>query len=242
MLQRQPRVGDIVEDYCPRERRLSDHAVVAMVGDDVRQTRCTACDAEHEYKQGKVPPGRKKTAGPLAPKPPSAVASIAAPKPPDSGIEFEIAAVDVQAASDEAGPDYEPAPDAAPPAAALPPAPEGSVHRRLIRAVLPRVEGETPTRQAPEFTMHNAGQRPAAHGRPQRPGQGSQPRHGGSPSASHTRYPGSRESSGSHAGARGARGGQSGHGVGGHGPHQAHGQIRRNGPQHGNGPGPRKRH
>lgn len=60
MLQRQLRVGDIVEDYCPRERRLSDHAVVAMVGETIRQTRCTTCDAEHEHKQAKVPVSRKK--------------------------------------------------------------------------------------------------------------------------------------------------------------------------------------
>ena len=51
MQQRQPRLGDIVDDYCPRERRITNHAVVAMVGDEVKQTRCTTCDADHEYKQ-----------------------------------------------------------------------------------------------------------------------------------------------------------------------------------------------
>ena len=60
MQQRQPRLGDIVDDYCPRERRITNHAVVAMVGDEVRQTRCTTCDSEHEYKQAKVPPQRRK--------------------------------------------------------------------------------------------------------------------------------------------------------------------------------------
>ena len=49
MLPRQLRVGDLVDDYCPRERRLSNHAIVALVGEDVRQVRCTTCDAEHEY-------------------------------------------------------------------------------------------------------------------------------------------------------------------------------------------------
>src|SRR5262249_13610357 len=50
MQQRQLRLGDILDDYCPRERRLTNHAIVAMVGADVKQTRCTTCDAEHEYK------------------------------------------------------------------------------------------------------------------------------------------------------------------------------------------------
>ena len=48
MQQRQLRLGDIVDDYCPRERRVTNHAIVAMVEQDVKQTRCTTCDTEHE--------------------------------------------------------------------------------------------------------------------------------------------------------------------------------------------------
>src|SRR5438067_5967735 len=60
MQQRQLRLGDILDDYCPRERRVTNHAVVAMVGHDVKQTRCTTCDTEHEYKHARVPRQRKK--------------------------------------------------------------------------------------------------------------------------------------------------------------------------------------
>ena len=60
MQQRQLRLGDILDDYCPRERRLTNHAVVAMIGQEILQTRCTTCDAEHEYKHAKVPRPRKK--------------------------------------------------------------------------------------------------------------------------------------------------------------------------------------
>src|ERR1700747_698531 len=66
MQQRQLRLGDILDDYCPRERRVTNHAVVAMVGDDVKQTRCTTCDTEHEYKRAKVPRQRRKTETPAA--------------------------------------------------------------------------------------------------------------------------------------------------------------------------------
>ncbi len=59
MEQRRLRLGDNIDDYCPRERRLTTHAIVAMVGDAVKQTRCTTCDAEHVYKGGKVPQRRK---------------------------------------------------------------------------------------------------------------------------------------------------------------------------------------
>ena len=60
MQQRQLRLGDILDDYCPRERRVTNHAVVAMVGDEVKQTRCTTCDAEHDFKHAKVPRQRRR--------------------------------------------------------------------------------------------------------------------------------------------------------------------------------------
>ena len=60
MQQRRFRPGDVLDDYCPRERRITDHAIVAMIDDHIKQTRCVVCDAEHEYKEGKVPPQRRK--------------------------------------------------------------------------------------------------------------------------------------------------------------------------------------
>src|ERR671924_573534 len=62
MQQRRVRLGDILDDYCPRERRITNHVVVAMIDDEVKQTRCTTCDADHEYKQARVPPQRRKKA------------------------------------------------------------------------------------------------------------------------------------------------------------------------------------
>src|SRR5437899_4101961 len=66
MQQRQLRLGDILDDYCPRERRVTNHAIVAMVGPDVKQTRCVTCDTEHEYKHAKVPRQRRKAETPAA--------------------------------------------------------------------------------------------------------------------------------------------------------------------------------
>jgi len=60
MEQRRLRLGDILDDYCPRERRVTNHAVVAMIEEDVKQTRCTTCDSEHAYKGARVPKRRKK--------------------------------------------------------------------------------------------------------------------------------------------------------------------------------------
>src|SRR5206468_7795506 len=93
MPQRQLRLGDILDDYCPRERRLTNHAVVAMVGPDVKQTRCTTCDAEHEYKHAKVPRQRRKSDTPAA-------LSSRAPAGRPKRIAHEPATADVDATSE----------------------------------------------------------------------------------------------------------------------------------------------
>ena len=64
MQDRRYRPGDVLDDYCPRERRITDHAIVAMIEDEIRRTRCGSCDAEHEYKEAKVPSPRRKTQPP----------------------------------------------------------------------------------------------------------------------------------------------------------------------------------
>ena len=167
MQQRQLRLGDIVDDYCPRERRVTNHAIVAMVEQDVKQTRCTTCDTEHEYKQAKVPPQRKKKAAPGALY--QEVLAGMPRKPTTSASE----------PSDESSPARtEPTPTSRRPSAPRRPRPrlqpepvdevEGPVHRPLIRATLPRPEGQVPTRQAPEFTIRQPLARPGRF----RPGGG----------------------------------------------------------------------
>ena len=161
MQQRQLRLGDIVDDYCPRERRVTNHAIVAMVEQDVKQTRCTTCDTEHEYKQAKVPPQRKKKAAPGAlyqevlagiPRKPSASGS-------ESSEEEAVSAKETQTDAPPAlGETTEPELAAAEPEPAD--EVEGPVHRPLIRATLPRPEGQVPTRQAPEFTIRQPLARP----------------------------------------------------------------------------------
>ena len=166
MQQRQPRLGDVVDDYCPRERRVTNHAVVAMVGDEVKQTRCTTCDAEHDYKHARVPAQRKKkdVPGALYQQVLDGIPSprvVPTPEALDEESDTEAVAVPADGDTD---PDQEPlAADETPTGQ-----PEGPVHRRLIRATLPRLPGaEPPVRREPEFTM-----RSPAHTRPGKPKNG----------------------------------------------------------------------
>ena len=177
MEQRPLRLGDILDDYCPRERRVTNHAIVAMVGDDVKQTRCTTCDAEHAFKGGREPRRRKKDA-PSAlyhevlagmPEADVAVAAVGADAavpalvPPAAipAAANETAALvarnEAPLAADEA--DEEDQVDDEQPDDLQRPE-EGPVHRRLIRATLPRPEGVVKeTRPIPEFTIHRNGGR-----------------------------------------------------------------------------------
>jgi hypothetical protein len=154
MEQRPLRLGDLVDDYCPRERRVTNHAIVAIVNDTIRQTRCTTCDAEHVFKDGKIP--RRRPAKPvLAPSPaaadPGEVEVAAEREPAESETAPEPLALEAGATPDNAASE-EPPPahdqddrerDAWP------------ANRQLIRATLPRQEGDVPPpRPIPEFTIY----------------------------------------------------------------------------------------
>jgi hypothetical protein len=155
MEQRRLRLGDILDDYCPRERRVTNHAVVAMIEEDVKQTRCTTCDSEHAYKGGKEPRRRKKDAGAVLYK--EVLAGM--PEVPDAPIpepEPEPIVVAPLAATDNGiEPVAEPADDepVVPDAEREETGDDGPFHRRLIRATLPRPEGQKEIRQIPEFTI-----------------------------------------------------------------------------------------
>ena len=157
MEQRPLRLGDVVDDYCPRERRVTNHAVVAIVEDVIRQTRCTACDAEHPYKGAREPRLRRKPGTEALDDQVLAEASGSVPAgsaSQASGGEVPVAAAaDADRPVDDArageGSD-ETESSVEEPATAV-----WMTHRQLIRATLPRTENEQPPpRPIPEFTMH----------------------------------------------------------------------------------------
>ena len=159
MQQRRVRLGDILDDYCPRERRITNHAVVAMIEDEVKQTRCTTCDADHEYKEGKLPAHRRrKPEGALVSdvdveSRPELVSAEGGAADDPSSAEPPLEAPETPVLAEASGPD--PESEAEEPATAD----DVWVHRPLIRATLPRPEGHVPERKEPDFTMRSAGTR-----------------------------------------------------------------------------------
>ena len=182
MQERRYRPGDVLDDYCPRERRITDHAIVAMIDDEIRRTRCGICDAEHEYKEGKVPTPRRKTQPPALfnqvldnvngstpkPQPPPAPAAEAATDPViDEPIAVAVAVTEVATGNVAAAVPTEAAPESVSPLAAAADGEEpddnagnreeGGFRRSLIRATFPRPDGQPtqPKRDNPEFTIQS---------------------------------------------------------------------------------------
>ena len=56
------RLGDSIDDYCPRCKLLLDHAIASMVDNKVVKVTCRTCFSEHPYREGKVPPRKKPAA------------------------------------------------------------------------------------------------------------------------------------------------------------------------------------
>jgi hypothetical protein len=186
MQQRQLRLGDILDDYCPRERRVTNHVIVAMIGDDVKQVRCTTCDADHEFKHAKVPRQRRKTETPAAlyaqvlATGPKRVTHESATTPDTSPLGADDATEDPQA--ELSAPPLQPVTASLAAEAEEQKADEGDddeadldgreeeegpVHRPLIRASLPKIDGAPPpSRQIPEFTIRQPGGRPTNRFRP----------------------------------------------------------------------------
>ena len=175
MQQRQLRLGDILDDYCPRERRLANHTIVAMVGDDIRLTRCTTCDTEHPYKGGKVPRLRKKKSSVQEAydevldsvkhdAPPAVLVAPTAHTEPDSPVSEEPTSTDLSNHTSASHSDNGNAP--------VPSTPEEvRLHRPLIRAQLPRIEREPAARPVPEFTIRQANKNRGRFQNNSRPGR-----------------------------------------------------------------------
>jgi hypothetical protein len=235
MEQRRLRLGDILDDYCPRERRLTNHAVVAMIEEDVKQTRCTTCDTEHAYKGGKVPKRRKKDTPAtlykevLAGQNPREEAHIvidhdsdetdsqtAAPVDPERVVSAEPLLVSPEPTAENTIEPPVVAAESSEPVDAPTEIEEGPVHRRLIRAQLPRIEGQKEERRLPEFTVRQRGNGSFRGGdsrmKPHRQGGTGQPGNGGAngnrPQGG-SRFAGQRSSSGGR-GPAGRGGGQPG--------------------------------
>jgi hypothetical protein len=60
MTDRPVRLGDVVEDYCPRCRLLLNHDVASLVSGEVAKVTCRTCFNTHDFRKGDVPKRKPK--------------------------------------------------------------------------------------------------------------------------------------------------------------------------------------
>ena len=64
MNESEKRLGDLIDDYCPRCRLLLNHAIASMMEGHVVKVICQTCLSEHPYRHGEG--GKKKPSNPRA--------------------------------------------------------------------------------------------------------------------------------------------------------------------------------
>ena len=53
------RLGDTIDDFCVKCKRLTNHAIVSIVAAQAAKVRCRTCYHEHDYRHEQPPPSRK---------------------------------------------------------------------------------------------------------------------------------------------------------------------------------------
>lgn len=50
------RLGDDIDDYCVRCKRIMNHSVVSVVNREPAKVRCRICHSDHDYRHEQAPP------------------------------------------------------------------------------------------------------------------------------------------------------------------------------------------
>ncbi len=53
---RAARLGDDIDDFCVKCKRVMNHAVVSILNDEPAKVRCRTCHNDHDYRHEQPPP------------------------------------------------------------------------------------------------------------------------------------------------------------------------------------------
>lgn len=53
---RDHRLGDIIDDFCVKCKRIMNHAIVSMLNGEPAKVRCRTCHSDHDYRHETAPP------------------------------------------------------------------------------------------------------------------------------------------------------------------------------------------
>ncbi len=55
------RLGDIIDDFCVKCKRIMNHAVVSLLNGEPAKVRCRTCHNDHDYRHEQPPPPKVDT-------------------------------------------------------------------------------------------------------------------------------------------------------------------------------------
>ena len=53
---RDPRLGDDIDDFCVRCKRIMNHSIVSVLNNQPAKVRCRTCHNDHDYRHEQAPP------------------------------------------------------------------------------------------------------------------------------------------------------------------------------------------
>jgi hypothetical protein len=53
---REYRLGDVIDDFCVRCKRIMNHSLVSLVNGEPAKVRCRTCHNDHDYRHEQAPP------------------------------------------------------------------------------------------------------------------------------------------------------------------------------------------
>ncbi|HZT38256.1 MAG TPA: hypothetical protein VFA28_10175 [Bryobacteraceae bacterium] len=53
------RLGDVIDDYCVKCRRITNHSIVSIMNGEAAKVRCRTCYHDHDYRHEQAPPSKK---------------------------------------------------------------------------------------------------------------------------------------------------------------------------------------
>src|SRR5436309_3150694 len=53
---REVRLGDDIDDFCVRCKRVMNHAVVSVINAEPAKVRCRTCHSDHDFRHEQAPP------------------------------------------------------------------------------------------------------------------------------------------------------------------------------------------
>jgi hypothetical protein len=103
---RAARLGDDIDDFCVKCKRVMNHSVVSILNDAPAKVRCRTCHSDHDFRNEQPPPPKvdpRKAAlfnqvlGNVTGLPPETAPVAAAPDAAEPGGETAVAEVAVEA-------------------------------------------------------------------------------------------------------------------------------------------------